>query len=140
MREFVAARSHPPPSLSPPLTGPAPSPPPRSPLFRQLFYVKLPSDIARFRVLLVDPMLATGQSAALALRELKKRGVPEESIIFVNVVACPEGIEALTREFPGVSIITAGVDVGLTPERYITPGLGDFGDRVFGTTDRPRRR
>jgi uracil phosphoribosyltransferase len=99
-----------------------------------LFYVKLPATIARKEcVLLCDPMLATGGSACMALRELVRRGVHEERIIFVNVVSCPEGIARLTAEFPRVRIITAAVDQRLNEHKYIVPGLGDYGDRYYGT-------
>ena len=101
--------------------------------FPQLFYVKLPNDIHNRTVILVDPMLATGQSAKLAIEELINRGVPEEKIVFLNVVSCPEGITILHNKFPKVKIITAAVDEGLNQNKYIVPGLGDFGDRYFGT-------
>lgn len=101
----------------------------------RLFYVKLPTDIgSRAGVLLVDPMLATGQSAALAIRELLNRGVAEENIVFLNVVACPEGLDALFNAFPAVKVVTGSIDSHLNGQRYIVPGLGDFGDRYFGTT------
>lgn len=101
----------------------------------RLFYVKLPMDIgSRAGVLLVDPMLATGQSAALAIRELLNRGVAEENIVFLNVVACPEGLDALFAAYPKVQVVTGAVDSHLNGQRYIVPGLGDFGDRYFGTT------
>ncbi len=99
----------------------------------KLFYVKLPQDIARRTVLLVDPMLATGQSASVAIGELLARGVPEDRIVFLNVVACPEGLAVLGSRYPKVRVVTAAVDEGLNSELYIVPGLGDFGDRYFGT-------
>jgi uracil phosphoribosyltransferase len=114
----------------------APLPPSTLPLSPQLFYVKLPADIANRTVLLVDPMLATGQSASLAIRELAARGVPEERILFLNVVACPEGLAVLAARHPAVRVVTAAVDEGLNAQKYIVPGLGDFGDRYFGTEER----
>ena len=101
----------------------------------KLFYVKLPNQIAtRAGVLLVDPMLATGQSAGLAIRELLSRGVLEENIVFLNVVACPEGLDALFAAHPKIKVVTGAVDSHLNSSKYIVPGLGDFGDRYFGTT------
>lgn len=97
-------------------------------------YAKLPRDIKDRWVLLLDPMLATGGSAAKAIgRLIKDFGVLEERIIFLNVVACPEGIKCLSTNFPKVRIVTSAVDSGLNEARYILPGLGDFGDRYFGT-------
>ena len=101
----------------------------------KLFYVKLPPHIAsRAGILLVDPMLATGQSAGLAIRELMARGVKEELIVFLNVVACPEGLDALFTAHPHIKVVTGAVDSYLNSSKYICPGLGDFGDRYFGTT------
>lgn len=103
----------------------------------KLFYIKLPPGTGTSvqAVLLVDPMLATGQSAKLAIRELLARGVAEESIVFLNVVACPEGLDALFAAHPQVRIVTGAVDSHLNAQRYICPGLGDFGDRFFGTIE-----
>ncbi|MEI6731742.1 MAG: uracil phosphoribosyltransferase [archaeon] len=98
-----------------------------------LFYAKLPEDIAKRQVLLLDPMLATGGSACKAVEVLKERGVREDKIIFINLIACPEGISKFTREFPKVKIVTGCIDKSLNSKAYIIPGLGDFGDRYFGT-------
>ena len=98
-----------------------------------LFYSKLPQDIAQRYVFLVDPMLATGGSVCTAIRILKERGVKETRIIFLNLIACPEGIKKLTREFSKVRVIIAVVDERLNKKAFIIPGLGDFGDRYFGT-------
>ena len=134
----------------------------------RLYFVKLPASTHLRKVVLVDPMLATGQSAIMAIGELLKRGVPEENIVrpgcafcaegvalppspvfcilsrtalncappqtFVNVVACPEGLEALFAAYPKVKVFTGAVDVGLNSAKFIYPGLGDFGDRYFGTS------
>ena len=98
-------------------------------------YSKVPQDIARRNVFLLDPMLATGGSACRAIEILtQKYLVPENHIIFLNVVACPEGIERLTGKFPKVRIVTSAIDSHLNEHKYIVPGLGDFGDRYFGTT------
>ena len=98
-----------------------------------LFYHKLPKDIAERYVLLLDPMLATGGSACKAVEILKEKNVKEEKIVFVNLISCPEGINEFTRKFPKVKIITGVIDKSLNEKAYILPGLGDFGDRYFGT-------
>ena len=100
-----------------------------------LFYAKLPAAIAApdSVVLLVDPMLATGGSASMAISELARRGVAEERIVFLSVVACPEGLTLLANRHPRVRVVTAAVDEGLNEDMYIVPGLGDFGDRYFNT-------
>jgi uracil phosphoribosyltransferase len=98
-------------------------------------YAKLPTDIRERWVLLLDPMLATGGSASKAIDLLiRGHGVREDRIIFLNVVSCPEGLRALAQRFPRVRIVTSAVDNGLNEHKYILPGLGDFGDRYFGTT------
>jgi len=100
-----------------------------------LFYSKLPKDISKRYVLLLDPMLATGGSVCKAIEVLKNKEVKENKIIFINLIACPEGINKLFKEFPNVKIITGFIDKKLNSKAFILPGLGDFGDRYFGTTD-----
>jgi uracil phosphoribosyltransferase len=95
------------------------------------YYQKFPPDIASTEVLLIDPMLATGGSGSAAVTVLKGLGVT--SMKFVCLVAAPEGIEALHRHHPEVQIYTAAVDRQLNEKGYILPGLGDAGDRIFGT-------
>ena len=95
------------------------------------YYQKLPPDIASTEVLLIDPMLATGGSATAAVQFLKQAGVT--SLRFVCLVAAPEGITALHRQHPEVPIFCAAVDRELNAKGYILPGLGDAGDRLFGT-------
>jgi uracil phosphoribosyltransferase len=95
------------------------------------YYQKLPPDIASTEVLLIDPMLATGGSASAAVMFLKRAGV--RSIRFVCLVAAPEGIATLHRQHPEVPIFCAAVDRQLNDKGYILPGLGDAGDRLFGT-------
>jgi uracil phosphoribosyltransferase len=95
------------------------------------YYQKLPPDIAATEVLLIDPMLATGGSAIAAVDFLKKSDV--HSIRFVCLVAAPEGIEAFHRHHPEIPIFCAAVDRQLNEKGYILPGLGDAGDRIFGT-------
>jgi uracil phosphoribosyltransferase len=95
------------------------------------YYQKFPPDIASTEVLLIDPMLATGGSGSAAVTVLKGLGVT--SMKFVCLVAAPEGIDALHRHHPEVQIYTAAVDRQLNEKGYILPGLGDAGDRIFGT-------
>ena len=80
-------------------------------------------------------MLATGGSAKKAIQVLINNGVSAERIIFVNLIASPEGIQSLLEEYPTVRIVTGSVDIGLDDKKYIVPGLGDFGCRYFGTLD-----
>ena len=97
---------------------------------------KLPSTISAARtVFLCDPMLATGGSACLAVEELLKVGVAAAAITFVCVVAAPEGLARLRAAHPAVTVVAGWVDDGLNAEKYIMPGLGDFGDRYFGTSE-----
>lgn len=95
------------------------------------YYCKLPHDIEDRIVILVDPMLATGGSAVDALTLLKQRGC--KNVKFMCLVAAPEGVEAVTSAHPDVEIYTAALDRGLNEKAYIVPGLGDAGDRIFGT-------
>ena len=95
-----------------------------------LYYSKLPPLEGR-AALLLDPMLATGASASAACDALEKAGA--EHITLLSVVSAPEGIERLQRLHPGVDVVTASIDDGLNQFAYIVPGLGDFGDRLFGT-------
>lgn len=95
------------------------------------YFVKLPSDINERQLLVLDPMLATGASAIAAIDALKKRGA--DSLKFVCLVAAPEGIEALSKAHPEVDIYVAALDQKLNEDAYIVPGLGDAGDRLFGT-------
>ncbi|KAF2423307.1 uracil phosphoribosyltransferase [Tothia fuscella] len=97
----------------------------------KLFYDKLPEDIASRWVLLLDPMLATGGSALMAVEVLKSKGVPEDHILFLNLIASPEGASNFAERFPNVRVVTAFVDQGLDEKNYIVPGLGDFGDRFY---------
>ncbi|GAM21481.1 hypothetical protein SAMD00019534_046560 [Acytostelium subglobosum LB1] len=99
----------------------------------KLLYSKLPSDIATRHVLLLDPMLATGGTVAQAVSVLLERGVKEENIIFINLLAAPEGIKFFQDLYPQVTIVTGEIDSNLNEKKYIVPGIGDFGDRYFGT-------
>ena len=95
------------------------------------YYCKLPDDVANRQVFLVDPMLATGGSAVAAINFLKKRGC--RNIIMMNIIGCPEGVQAVTAAHPDVDIYLAALDEKLNERAYIVPGLGDAGDRIFGT-------
>ncbi|SDV50041.1 uracil phosphoribosyltransferase [Chitinasiproducens palmae] len=96
------------------------------------YLVKLP-DVEERVFILCDPMVATGYSAAHAVDVLKRRGVPTEHIMFVALVAAPEGVEVFQRAHPGVKLFVASLDSHLDEHAYIVPGLGDAGDRLFGT-------
>lgn len=95
------------------------------------YYVKLPPNLAEMLVIVVDPMLATGGSAVAAVTIVKERGAKD--VRFLCLVAAPEGVEAFRRAHPDVPIYTAALDRQLDPHGYILPGLGDAGDRLFGT-------
>ncbi|KAG1888672.1 phosphoribosyltransferase-like protein [Suillus subluteus] len=97
----------------------------------KLFYSKLPEDIASRYVLLLDPMLATGGSAMKAVEVLQEQGVPEERIIFINLIAAPEGLKRFCGRFPSLRVITGWIDKCLNEKSYIIPGLGDFGERRY---------
>ncbi|KAL2528951.1 Uridine kinase-like protein 5 [Forsythia ovata] len=100
---------------------------------RQLIYEKLPSDIASRHVLLLDPVLASGHSAVEAISVLLSKGVVESNIIFLNLIAAPEGIHAVCKKFPRLKIVTSEIDVSLNKDLRVIPGMGEFGDRYFGT-------
>ena len=95
------------------------------------YYCKLPEDIENRVVFVVDPMLATGGSAVAAIDFLKKRGC--KNIVMMNIIGCPEGVETVQKAHPDVELYLAAVDEKLNDHAYIIPGLGDAGDRIFGT-------
>lgn len=95
------------------------------------YYCKLPADCANREVFVVDPMLATGGSAAAALDMLKDKGV--KNIHFMCIIAAPEGVKHLTEAHPDVDVYIGALDDHLNEHKYIVPGLGDAGDRIFGT-------
>jgi uracil phosphoribosyltransferase len=95
------------------------------------YYVKLPADIAERDVLLLDPMLATGNSTAHAIDVLKRSGA--SNISLVSLIAAPEGVARIRKAHPDVNIVVASVDSRLNEKGYIVPGLGDAGDRLYGT-------
>ena len=95
------------------------------------YYVKLPADIAQRDVIVLDPMLATGNSTAAAVATVKQAGA--QSIRLIAIIAAPEGIERVQAEHPDVTIVVAAIDRELNDRGYIMPGLGDAGDRIYGT-------
>ena len=95
------------------------------------YYCKLPDDISNRQVYVVDPMLATGGSAVAAIDFLKQHGC--KNIIMMNIIGCPEGVQAVQEAHPDVEIYLAAMDERLNEHAYIIPGLGDAGDRIFGT-------
>jgi uracil phosphoribosyltransferase len=95
------------------------------------YYLKLPDDVGERLVLVLDPMLATGHSAAAAVERLKRAGAAQ--IRFVCLLAAPEGLDTFCREHPDVEVFTAAIDRQLDEHGYIRPGLGDAGDRLYGT-------
>ena len=96
-----------------------------------VYFSKMPKDVAERDVIIVDPMLATGGSAVAAITEMKRRGC--QNIKLMVLVAAPEGIAAVQKDHPDVDIYCGAVDEGLNERGYIVPGLGDAGDRIFGT-------
>ncbi|KAH1118240.1 hypothetical protein AAZX31_17G125100 [Glycine max] len=101
----------------------------------QLIYEKLPKDISERHVLLMDPVLGTGKTASQAIELLIKKGVPESRIIFLNLISAPEGIHCVCKHFPHLKIVTSEIEEGLNDQFRVIPGLGEFGDRYFGTDD-----
>ena len=99
----------------------------------RLYYTKLPTDIADRHVLLLDPMLATGGTAMASIELLLEHGVGQGHIVFVNFITVPEGITAVCERFPEVRIVTSSIEQRLNENAYMVPGIGDFGDRYFGT-------
>ena len=95
------------------------------------YYCKLPSDINEREVIVLDPMLATGGSAVAAIQMLKESGAA--NIKFMCIIAAPDGLNALTEAHPDVQVYCAALDEKLNDDKYIVPGLGDCGDRIFGT-------
>lgn len=95
------------------------------------YYCKLPGDVAERTLIVVDPMLATGGSSSAALSLLKEKGA--EHIILMCLVAAPEGVRVINRDHPDVPLYVAAIDEKLNDKGYIVPGLGDAGDRIFGT-------
>ena len=95
------------------------------------YYVKLPADVAERDVILLDPMLATGNSTVHAIKVVKDAGA--SSVRLIAIIAAPEGIDNVVTNHPDVQIVVAAIDRGLNEKGYIVPGLGDAGDRLYGT-------
>lgn len=96
-----------------------------------VYFCKMPKDIAEREILIVDPMLATGGSASAAITEMKRRGC--KNIKLMVLLAAPEGVERIQKDHPDVELYCGALDEGLNEHGYILPGLGDAGDRIFGT-------
>lgn len=97
------------------------------------YFVKMPSNLEERQLYVVDPMLATGGSAIAAIDSVLERGAKIENIKFICIVAAPEGVKALQEAHPDVEVYTAALDEKLNEQAYIVPGLGDAGDRLYGT-------
>ncbi|XP_015574932.1 uridine kinase-like protein 3 isoform X1 [Ricinus communis] len=104
-------------------------------MFWQLIYEKLPQDISNRHVLLLDPILGTGNSAVQAISLLIRKGVPEPNIIFLNLISAPQGVHVVCKRFPRIKIVTSEIEIGLNEDFRVIPGMGEFGDRYFGTDD-----
>ncbi|XP_043693515.1 uridine kinase-like protein 3 [Telopea speciosissima] len=102
---------------------------------QQLIYEKLPNDISDRHVLLLDPILGTGNSAVQAISLLIRKGVPESNIIFLNLISAPQGVHVVCKSFPKIKIVTSEIEIGLNEDFRVIPGMGEFGDRYFGTDD-----
>lgn len=101
----------------------------------KVLYSRLPQDIADRHVLLLDPILATGNSVIATIAKLIECGVRQERIVFISLIAAPEGVKNLFAAFPSITIVTTEVDEGLDGQGQVVPGIGNFGDRYFGTED-----
>ncbi|MYT35167.1 uracil phosphoribosyltransferase [Streptomyces sp. SID8356] len=99
----------------------------------ELFYKHLPGDIHTGHVLLMEPMLATGGSALAALDVLREAGVRDENVVLINFLASPTGLERFGLAAPDVKVVTSAVEDGMNENAFMVPGIGDFGDRFFGT-------
>ncbi|MDN6195885.1 MAG: uracil phosphoribosyltransferase [Atopostipes suicloacalis] len=97
------------------------------------YFVKMPNNLEDRQLYIVDPMLATGGSAVTAIEAVLKRGAKKENIKFISLVAAPEGVKVINETFPEVEMYTASLDDKLNDDAYIEPGLGDAGDRLYGT-------
>jgi len=98
-----------------------------------IIYERLPLDIADRYVLLMDPILGTGSSASRAIRVLLDKGVQEQHIIFLTLIAAPEGVHTVCKRYPGIQVVTSEIDECIDGNYRVSPGVGDFGNRYFGT-------
>jgi uracil phosphoribosyltransferase len=101
----------------------------------KFYFEKIPKNIEDKKFLILDPMLATGGSVSNSIEIIINKGAKEENITFINILSCEEGIKAVTAKYPLIKIVTGKVDPILLPNKYLAPGIGDFGDRYYGTTD-----
>lgn len=99
----------------------------------QLYYENIPHVNNDTIVIMLDPMIATGGTALATLDILKKRGIIKTNIIFASIINSVEGLETIKKEYPNITILQAGIDEKLNKDKFIVPGLGDFGDRYYGT-------
>jgi uracil phosphoribosyltransferase len=97
------------------------------------FFEKLPKNLENKKILILDPMLGTGGSVNACIKVLKEKGVKEDNILFLNLISCEDGLKNVFSRYPKIKILTAKVDQKLLPNKYIAPGIGDFGDRYYGT-------
>ncbi|XP_020089271.1 uridine kinase-like protein 3 [Ananas comosus] len=102
---------------------------------QQLIYHNLPKDISDRHVLLLDPILGTGNSAVKAISLLLSKGVQEANIIFLNLISAPQGVHVVCKRFPRIKIVTSEIEFGLNEDIRVIPGMGEFGDRYFGTDE-----
>lgn len=98
-----------------------------------IYYSNLPELNNQQQIIILDPMIATGGTAVATISILKDAGIKEEQILFANIISSPEGINAVKTQFPHIDILTVARDEYLTKDKFIFPGIGDFGDRFFGT-------
>ena len=98
-----------------------------------LYYEQFPEISQEDQIIIVDPMIATGGTGVAALKHLKERNANLQTLIFANIINAPEGIAHIKENFPEITIISAATDPGMNDKKFIVPGLGDFGDRYFGT-------
>ncbi|GLT82089.1 hypothetical protein SLE2022_005040 [Rubroshorea leprosula] len=105
-------------------------------MINRLIYEKLPQDISERNVLLLDPILGTRNSTVQAINLRISKGVPDSNIIFLNLISVtPQGVHVVCKSFPRIKIVTSEIDIGLNEDFRIIPGMGEFGDRYFGTYD-----
>ena len=97
------------------------------------YYENIPPLTGTEKIIILDPMIATGGTGVEVLRKLKEYGSPQDHILFVSIICAPEGLKTIRAEFPDITIITVAIDDHLNAQKFIVPGLGDFGDRYFGT-------
>jgi uracil phosphoribosyltransferase len=98
-----------------------------------LYYNNIPKLTGTEQIIMLDPMIATGGSSCATLDILTKKGIAQRSILFVAIIAAHQGLDVVKKAFPGITILVAAIDKELNSQKFIIPGLGDFGDRYFGT-------